>query len=375
MNEPDDPSYDSKLVNSMIESALRIALIFGLLAISFNIIQPFLTPIAWGGILAVALMPVTRWVQRRVGDRQGLAATLVTLTGVLLLLGPSILVTESLIDTGQELADAFDEGDIKIDPPPAQVAEWPFVGEQLFDAWSLANQNLEAALSQFESQLTAAASWLIAKLGNTALSIVLFIVSLAIAGFFMAKSAPVKAGLDRFAVRVLGDDGDDWVDMCGATIRSVVQGVLGVALIQALASAIGMFIMDVPATGLWVILVLLLAIIQLPPLLILGPIAAYVFSYAETTPAVIFLVYALIISGSDAFLKPMLLGRGLDVPMPVILIGAIGGMMTAGIIGLFAGAVVLAIWYRLFIFWLTPGIDRGKPGEAEEPAAETVTPG
>jgi predicted PurR-regulated permease PerM len=366
MSSNDESPYDSKLVNSMVESALRIALIFGLLAISFSIIQPFITPIAWGGILAVALMPVTRWVQRRVGDRQGLAATLVTLTGVLLLLGPSILVTESLIDTGQELAEAFNEGDVKIDPPPARVAEWPVIGKPVFDAWTLANQNLEAALTQFESQLTAAASWLLGKLGNTALSVLLFIVSLAIAGFFMAKSAPVKAGLDRFAVRVLGDDGNEWVDMCGATIRSVVQGVLGVAIIQALAAAIGLFLMDVPATGLWVILILLLAIMQLPPLLILGPIAAYVFSYADTTPAVIFLVYALIISGSDAFLKPMLLGRGLDVPMPVILIGAIGGMMTAGIIGLFAGAVVLAIWYRLFIFWLTPGIDRGKDTQAAE---------
>jgi predicted PurR-regulated permease PerM len=131
-----------------------------------------------------------------------------------------------------------------------------------------------------------------------------------------------------------------------------MQGVIGVAIIQAVLSAIGMVVAGVPAAILWTVMVLVCAVSQLPPILILGPVAAYVFSANETTPAVIFLVWSILVSASDGFLKPMLMGRGVDIPMLVILIGAIGGMMLSGIIGLFVGAVVLAIMYTLFMSWM-----------------------
>jgi predicted PurR-regulated permease PerM len=110
--------------------------------------------------------------------------------------------------------------------------------------------------------------------------------------------------------------------------------------------------MGVPGAGLWALLVLLLAVMQLPPILVLGPVMVYVFSVADTVPAVLFIIWGVLVSASDAFLKPIFLGRGLDIPMLVILIGALGGMMVSGIIGLFIGAVVLALTYRLFMAWL-----------------------
>ena len=143
-------------------------------------------------------------------------------------------------------------------------------------------------------------------------------------------------------------------DMSILTIRSVVKGVLGVAVIQTILGAIGLVAIGVPAPGLWAGAILVLAIIQLPPIIILGPIAVWVFSVAEPVPATIFLVYSMIVSVSDAFLKPMLLGRGVATPMLVILIGAIGGAMTIGIIGLFLGAVVLALGYELLTAWMAP---------------------
>ncbi|MBT8130105.1 MAG: AI-2E family transporter, partial [Gammaproteobacteria bacterium] len=139
------------------------------------------------------------------------------------------------------------------------------------------------------------------------------------------------------------------------TIRSIAQGVIGIAIIQALLSGLGMYVMDVPAWGLWSLFILVLAIAQLPPILVLGFVIAYVWSVAETTPAVIFTIYALVVSGSDSFLKPLLLGRGLKTPMLVILLGAIGGMLMSGIIGLFIGAVILALGYELFMEWLDRG--------------------
>ncbi|MDT8283586.1 MAG: AI-2E family transporter, partial [Gammaproteobacteria bacterium] len=157
----------------------------------------------------------------------------------------------------------------------------------------------------------------------------------------------------KFFSRVTHEgSGKIYVDLAKATIRSVAQGVLGVAAIQAVLSALGMMVMSVPGWGLWSLLVLVVAIAQLPPILVLGFVSAYVFSVAETTPAVIFLIYCLIVSSSDGLLKPLFLGRGMSTPMLVILLGAIGGMLMSGIIGLFVGAIILALCYELFMEWL-----------------------
>ncbi len=131
-----------------------------------------------------------------------------------------------------------------------------------------------------------------------------------------------------------------------------MQGVVGVAVIQSVLAAIGMVLVGVPAAGLWTVLTLVCAVSQLPPILVLGPVAVYVFSITSTTTAVIFLVWVLLVTASDGFLKPMLMGRGVDIPMLVILLGVLGGMMLSGIMGLFTGAVVLAIMYTLFMAWI-----------------------
>jgi predicted PurR-regulated permease PerM len=132
----------------------------------------------------------------------------------------------------------------------------------------------------------------------------------------------------------------------------VAVGVLGIAVIQGLLAGIGMMLADVPAAGLIAIIVLVFAIAQLPPILVLAPVIFYVFSASSTTVAVIFLIWCLLVSFSDVVLKPLLLGRGVDVPMLVILMGAIGGMITSGIVGLFVGAVILALGFTLFQAWI-----------------------
>ena len=127
------------------------------------------------------------------------------------------------------------------------------------------------------------------------------------------------------------------------------------ALIQAVLAGIGLIVMGVPYAGLLALLVLLWAIIQLPTLIVLLPVIIYVFSTSATVPAVIFMIYMLLVGLSDNILKPLLLGRGLDIPMPVVLLGAIGGMIMSGLIGLFVGAVVLSVGYTLYTAWLDAG--------------------
>ena len=350
--EAERAAANTDSVNNIVEAALRIGLIFILLAGAYGIVRPFLVPIVWGGIIAIALMPVTLKVKGWLGGRHGTAAAVVAILGISLLITPTIVISESLFESGQKIASTFEKGDVQVPPPPASVAEWPVIGEPVFGFWKLASTNLQEALKQVQPQLQAVGAWLLGAVAGGATGVLMFVISLAIAGVFMAKSDAAEAWIKHLSIRMIGDRGVEWTEMSSATVRSVVQGVLGVAVIQALMAGIGLFLIQVPAAGVWTVLVLLLAIVQLPPLLILGPIIAYVWSYADTTPAILFTVWSLIVSASDAFLKPLLLGRGLDVPMPIILLGAIGGMMASGIIGLFIGAVILAIWYKLFGLWL-----------------------
>ena len=180
-----------------------------------------------------------------------------------------------------------------------------------------------------------------------------FVLSIIISGILVANaSSAYDVTIKIFARLTNNKSGKTYADLSKATIRSVAQGVLGVAIIQAVLSALGMMVMDVPAWGLWTLAVLVVAIAQIPPIVILGFVSAYVFSVAETTPAIIFLVYCIVVSSSDGFLKPLFLGRGMSTPMLVILLGAIGGMIMSGIIGLFVGAIVLALGYELFMAWL-----------------------
>ena len=360
------PSHGPSVFQSQVlDAAIRIGLVLLLVLWSFNIVKPFILPVLWAAIIAVAIYPVFMKLQSMLGGRKKLAATLLTLFALALLITPTIMLSDSLISNSQKLADGMESGTLSIPAPADSVNDWPIVGEQVFSAWNLAATNLDQALIKFKPQLEAVAKWFLSSAAGVGGTILQFIVSIIIAGVLLVYAEGGEQIVHRVAGRLLGKAGGSKVaDLAGATIRSVAQGVLGVALIQATLAAIGLIVMGVPYAGIWTLLVLLLAVVQLPPLLILGPVIIYVFTVAATVPAVLFMIWGLMVSMSDAFLKPLFLGRGMDIPMLVILLGAIGGMILSGIIGLFVGAVVLAVSYKLFVAWLD------KEDEAEQTEAD-----
>jgi predicted PurR-regulated permease PerM len=356
------PASDKVFLSRAMEATIRIGLVILLAIWCLEIVSPFIVPVCWGVIIAVALHPLHRRLTKALGEHRVLAATLVTLALLLLLITPTVMLTGSTIDTAEALADGLLEGAIKVPPPPASVATWPFIGESLNSIWSLASTNLEAALGELAPQLKAVGKWLLAAAAGTGFGILTFTFSIIIAGVFLANAAGGQKTARAIASRIAGERGPELADLAGATVRSVAQGVVGVAIIQALLAGIGLLVVGVPGAGLWTLLVLILAVVQLPLLLILGPMIIYVFSTAGTITAVLFMIWGLLVSASDGFLKPLLLGRGVQIPMLVILIGAIGGMISAGIIGLFVGSVILALGYKLFLAWLheaTPASPHG----------------
>ncbi|QDF74256.1 MULTISPECIES: AI-2E family transporter [Shewanella] len=345
-----------QFISNMTESAIRIGLLAILVIWTYDIVRPFLVPALWGGIIAVALMPLTHRLERLFKGRRGLAATVVALIGIALLVTPFVVVSGSIFDGVSTTLKVVQSGEINLPEPTQRVADIPIIGQSLFDAWKDFSSNLEKAIIHFLPEIKAAFSALAGIIGSSLATLVMFIISLLIAAGFMANSESCAAGLSKMAVRAVGPNAHAWTSLMAATIRSVLLGVVGVALIQAMLIGSALFVFGVPAAGLLTLVTLFLGIAQLPALIIIVlPLIGFAYSSMEATSATIFSIWVFLGGISDNILKPMLMGRGVDVPMPVILIGAIGGMLFAGIIGLFLGAVVLAIWYELFVAWLNGG--------------------
>lgn len=362
MNNPS--SADSlKTTLITIEVAIRLGLLLLLATWCFLIVTPFILPVLWGMIIAVAIFPLFTKLKSALGGRNKLATILYTFIALAFLMIPAVMIADSVIDTANILADKHEQGELTVSPPDDSVKEWPIVGEKLYEVWGQASSDLDAAVEKYRPELRAISEKLIAAAASASATVLAFVISIIISGVFVANATAVYNSTVRFFSRLINEQqGVAYTNLSRDTIRSIAQGVLGIAVIQATLSGIGMYIMDVPHWGLWTLLILGLAIIQLPPLLVLGFVIAYVISVAETTPAVIFTVYAMIVSVSDTFLKPLLLGRGVPTPMLVILLGAIGGMILNGAIGLFVGAVVLALGYELFMAWLSA--DETQSGDA-----------
>ena len=348
----------------IITAAVRIGLLFFLLWICYLIVRPFLVLIVWGAIIATALHPLHQILTARWNGAHKRSAVVITLIALAVVIVPSYLLGGSLIDTAHTIGTELEDGSFKIPPPSDSVAEWPLIGEKLHSQWSSASNNIENFTRRHEETIKdisghmfkAAASAFTATLG--------FIFSIIIAGVLLNFAEGCRDSLLRLFGKITPANAESLVRNSAATVQSVAKGILGTAFIQSTLCTLGMIVVGVPGVGLWAILCLLLAIAQLPPILVLFPIALYVFKVEPAWIAWIFLIYSILASGSDTVLKPMLLGRGVELPMLVILIGALGGMILAGIVGLFTGAVFLAVLYQLYMRWIDDDLAKETASEA-----------
>jgi len=338
-----------------IEIAIRLGIIFLIIAWCLQILSPFISLIAWGAIIAIAIYTPFLKLVDKLGGRKKLAVTLIAIGSIAAILVPVILLSTSMVESATTIGDQINSGTVKIPPPSESVREWPLVGEKTYAFWHQASVNLGALLKKYPQQLATVGKKLLGAAKGVGSGILQFIVSMVIAAVFLSSADSASAAMKRLATRLAGDGGEPMLNLSTATIRSVAVGVIGIAFIQAVLGGLGMMFAGVPAAGLLAIIILVLAIAQLPPILVLLPVIFYVFSAESTTVAVIFMIWSIFVSMSDAVLKPMLLGRGVDAPMLVILLGAIGGMITSGIVGLFIGAVILALGYNLFGVWIKWG--------------------
>ena len=366
MTSADSSRVDKQFLANAMASFIQIAAVVLLVMWCFSIVKPFIGVVVWGMIISISLYPAHLSLTDRLGGRAKTSATILVLIGLAIIIAPTWMLAGSALDGVQFMTGQLQEGSVHIPPPNQSVAGWPLIGERVYEFWAAAAENLAETLNQFQPQLQTLGQKAVGFAGGIAGGVFQFIFATIIGGVLLMSAEGGYQVSRNVANSLVGTEGGGkLVNLSILTVRSVVKGVLGVAVIQTIFAAIGLVAIGVPAAGLFAGAVLVLAIVQLPPWLVLMPIAIWYYSVAETLPATVFLIYALIVSLSDAFLKPMLLGRGLETPMLVILIGAIGGAITSGIVGLFIGAVVLALGYELFTAWLSPDEFPDAPGQKQ----------
>ena len=338
--------------------AVDVAIRFGLLALlgywSWGVIAPFLTIVLWSAILTVALYPLFDRLSAWLG-RRWLAAGLVTLLCLLVVVAPVMWLGFGMISGVKFMAKGLDAGLPSIPLPNNSVKDWPIVGEQVFQLWSRAVTDIKAQLVELAPAFKPLASKLLEIATNTMFGLLKFLVAIIVAGFLFCPGPRLVDGLVQFMERVFRPRGLEMVQLAGATIRNVSRGVIGIALLQSSLAGAGFLAAGIPAAGILAFLSLLLGIVQIGPAIVFLPIILWSWTAMETAHALMFTAYMIPVGLLDNFLKPMLMARGLLTPMPVIIVGVIGGTIAYGIIGLFLGPIVLSVAWELMTAWLHAG--------------------
>jgi len=340
---------------SFMELAIHIGFIGLLVSWTFVLVHPFIPIIVWSVVLTVALYPVFDWLAAILGGRRGLAAALITVLGLLVVIGPVTWLGLGLIDGLRALIERLDSGKLSIPPPSETVRNWPLIGPQFYDFWTLASTNVKSALTYLLPQLKPVGDILLNAASNAGAWTLQFLTSVIIAGFLFPPGPLLVSATKTLALKIDSTHGERFVKLSGATIRAVSRGVIGMSLLQAVVAGIGMSLAGVPGASFLTLAVLVLGIIQIGPSPIVAPLLVWTWTTMTIGPALAFSACMAMLIVIDSFLKPFVLARGLTTPMLVTLVGVIGGILAHGIGGLFVGPVVLAVAWDLLKAWIRDG--------------------
>ena len=345
---PIDPSFSK----TTMDAAIKIGLVAILAFWCLQIVAPFAIIFLWAAILAIAFHPLCSRLSAMLGDRRGLVAAVLTLASVALLVGPVGSLGIMFVQDLDKFVAMMQDGQHIVPPPKESVRQWPLIGPAIYDFWVLSATNLREALQPMEPQIKAALQALLSGAASTGLGLLQFLAALILAGILLIRPGQSNQAALAVAGRLIGSRGEKLVRLMENTIRNVTRGVLGTAVIQTFFAGLGMVVADIPGAGLWTVACLLLSVIQVGPGIVLVGTVIYMFSEATTLAAVLYTAWAIPVSLLDNVLKPILMGRGSEVPVIVIFLGVIGGTFAHGLIGVFVGPVVLAVGYVLFAAWV-----------------------
>jgi predicted PurR-regulated permease PerM len=347
-----DTSTSKSAIGKAVDVILPLLLLAILIALCVQLLFPFVGLLIWTIIFAVCFYPLHAKLRKKVSNR--MSAIIIGLGLSALVLVPTTIAAMSAAGSIPQVLQTIQTGEKAVPPPPARLKELPIVGKRADDLWTQASTDMPAFAKKYRPQLASFTKTLLGFAGSLFVTVLAVVAAVIFAAITLAYSESARAFIANVLARITGSrkEGEHYMDIIGATIKSVANGVIGVAFVQALLVGIGFFAVGVPGAGLLSIVAMALGVVQVPVLLVTLPAIAWAFSAETTTVAIIFTIWSVIAGLSDAVLKPLMIGHGLEVPMPIILLGVIGGVMAFGLVGLFIGAVVLAVGYVLFIEWV-----------------------
>jgi predicted PurR-regulated permease PerM len=350
--------------SKVVDVILPLFLVTLLIALCVQLLLPFVGLIIWTTILAICFQPLHARLMRKRGLNSRNSAIVIGVLLSALILVPTAIAATSAATAIPKFVAAVESGNAQISPPPERLREVPVIGDKAHAAWTQAATDFPAFAKKYGTQVRSFTRWMLGQAAGMFVAVLLLVVAVIFAAITLAYRDSARAFVASIFARITGDraHAEHYMDIIGATVRSVANGVIGVAFVQALLVGIGLFVVGMPGAGLLSLLAMVLGVLQVPVILVTLPAILWAFSAKTVTVAIIFTVWSVIAGLSDVVLKPLMIGHGLEVPMPVILLGVIGGVMAYGLVGLFIGAVVLAVGYVLFREWLGPSA-AGDAGE------------
>jgi predicted PurR-regulated permease PerM len=376
MNQRTNPYLEQErpATMGMLDVLIRAGLILALALLCYRVLAPFMVLMVWALILAVAIYPVHKAVSRRIGGRQGLTATLITVLAVALIAVPSAVLLSSLGDSVRQLVTDVQQDTLQIPPPRPVVAKLPLIGNEVYTVWEKAHDDLPALVKSLQPKIGELAKSALAMVASIGGGILQFVAALIVAGIIMAFGEGGDRASRAIFERLAGTEhGAEFAHLATATIRAVAQGVIGIAFIQAIIVGICLLVAGVPWAGVLAMLVLVLGIAQVPALLVTVPAIIYLWASGDygNVEAALYSVLLGISGMVDNVLKPLMLGHGVEAPMPVVLLGALGGMAAAGILGMFVGATLLVLGYQIFMGWVVAKPHARQPAQGNGPGPAT----
>ena len=353
---------------AVIERGVLVLLVVGLLIGVLAIVKPFTTAILFGATLATAAWPLRQALVRR-GLGRGAAAALLLLLALVLIVLPMLVAAPHLVGQLGEGVQRVQSYFAATPQRPAWLQSLPLFGRRAAAVWDRVVEvkgNLRTLLEPYTADLEQVMIGVARALAD---SLVQVLLSLIVATMFWTSGDVLVAVLHDVLRRLGGPLAERALDVAAGAIRGVAYGVVGTAAIQAGLLTLGLAVAGVPGSAMLGFVALLLAISQIGgPLLVViwGGAAWWLFAQDQAAWGVFMIVWGLFVSIADNFIKPWLIGFGIEMPMSLTILGVFGGFITFGFLGLFIGPTLIAIMFTLVQAWRAavsahPGSEVMKP--------------
>ena len=346
--------------NNLARNTLTILFLGALTLATFWVLRPFLSSFIWAAMIVIASWPLFLQIQARVGGRRWLAVLIMTVLLLLVLIVPIVFAVLTIMERADDIVawvKSFSVSDVKIPPPPEWLGKIPVLGHWAVDQWqrvaAVSPEELAKLSKSVAPYATKTVGWFVGQAGSFGLLLLHFLLSVAMAAVLYAHGETAAAGVRAFARRLAGQQGDEIAVLSAKAVRGVALGIVVTAFVQSSLGGIGLFFAGVPAALLLTAVMLFCCVLQVGPGIVLIPSALWLYWKGDHVTATIFLVWAIFVCTIDNFLRPVLIRKGADLPLLLILIGVFGGLIAFGIIGLFIGPVILAVAYTLVRAWVT----------------------